>query len=78
MLGLLMNYSNINAESNVLIVENTKGLISAAVAEREVQYGLRVEFCQDSLKFNNEIMRQTFPHLGCVGKIGAVNSNLLI
>ena len=80
MLGLLMNYSNVNSESNVLIVENTRGLISGAVAEREPIYGLRVEFGSDSLKNNNEILRFTYPFLTsnhCL-KIGAINSNMLL
>ena len=80
MLGYLMNYSNVSSESNVLIVENTRGLITGAVAEREIKYGLRVEFGTDALKLNNEILRYTYPFITTKHnlKIGAINSNLLI
>ena len=43
-LALVLNLANISFESHVLLVENTKGLIQGALAERCVAYALRVEF----------------------------------
>lgn len=44
MLGYLLNLANLSAESRVLMVENTRGLLAGAVMERKINYCLRVEF----------------------------------
>ena len=55
MLGFMLQMANISSESKVLIVENTRGFISGVMMEKEVKYGLRVEFCTKTLKYFNDI-----------------------
>lgn len=43
-MGLLLNMANINSNSRVLLVDKTKGLLSGALIERDVQNVLKVEF----------------------------------
>lgn len=78
MLGLLLNMANVHAESQVLFVENTRGLIHAACATKKVKYGLRVEFGEGSLKINNEILDQVELSSSDNSTIGTVSANLLI
>lgn len=44
MLGYVLNYANLSYESRVLLVENTRGMMAGAVAERGINYCMRVEF----------------------------------
>ena len=46
-LALMINIANINYQSRVLIVENTKGFLCGALIEKAIAYGLRVDFSQD-------------------------------
>ena len=46
-LALLLNVANVSFQSRVLLVENTKGFLSGALAERAVAYALRVEFYEN-------------------------------
>lgn len=43
-LGLILHLANISFQSRVLLVENTRGFMSGALAERSVNTILRVEF----------------------------------
>ena len=56
MLGYILQMANISSESKVLIVENTRGFIPGVMMEKEVKYGLRVEFCTKALKYFNDIL----------------------
>lgn len=78
MLGLLLNMANIHAESQVLFVENTRGLIHSACVAKQVKYGLRVEFGEGSLKINNEILDYASLPSSGNAHIGTVSANLLI
>lgn len=44
MLGFILNHANINYDSRVLIVDNTKGLLLGALVEKKIRSGLKVEF----------------------------------
>lgn len=46
-LALLLNMANLSFQSNVLLVENTKGFLQGALVERAVAYALRVEFYEN-------------------------------
>jgi hypothetical protein len=48
--------ANVSSESKVLVVENTRGFIPGVLMEKYVKYGLRVEFCNRSIKYNTDIM----------------------
>lgn len=48
--------ANLNSQSKVIIVDNTRGFIPAVMMEKQVQYGLRVEFCTKSIKNNVDIL----------------------
>lgn len=78
MLGLLLNMANVHADSQVLFVENTRGLIHAACAAKQVKYGLRVEFGEGSLKINNEVLDYAEITSSANAHIGTVSANLLI
>ena len=78
MLGLLLNMANVHAQSEVLFVENTRGLIHSAIVAREAKYGLRVEFCEGSLKCNNEITHFADLPASMNLRVGTVSANLLI
>ena len=78
MLGYLINISNVNFNSNVLLVENTRGLMTGAVMEREPRYTLRVEFCHESLLINNEILAQFDFNSEPFTRLGSVHSKLLV
>lgn len=56
MMGYILNLSNVNSQSRVLLVEHTRGFMAGAVAEREPAYMLRVEFGNESIKCNNEVL----------------------
>ena len=51
-LALMLNLANINYQSRVLVVENTKGFLCGAIMEKAVGYCLRVDFSSDIVKFN--------------------------
>jgi len=58
-LGYILNMANLNFESRVLLVENTRGLLAGAVIERGINYCLMVEFNQDkSVKYRNDFLYQ--------------------
>ena len=42
-LALMLNMANVNAESRVLLIDKTKGLITGALIEKEVKEILHVE-----------------------------------
>jgi hypothetical protein len=42
--------ANVNCYSNVLLIDNTKGLISGALLEKEVASILKIEFGGEQLK----------------------------
>ena len=44
MLGYLLHYANVSAESRVMLVENTRGFLAGTLMERKAEYILRVEF----------------------------------
>lgn len=46
-LALMLNIANINYQSRVLIVENTKGFLCGVLIEKAIAYGLRVDFTSD-------------------------------
>ena len=78
MLGYMLQMANISAESKVLIVENTRGFIPAVMMEKQVKYGLRVEFCTKSLKYFNDIAIEMDMSTADHSRIGSINSSLLI
>ena len=78
MLGLLLNMANVHSESQVLFVENTRGLIHAACASKPVKYGLRVEFGEGSLKINSEVLDYAQLDATCHTHISSISANLLI
>jgi len=55
-LALMINMANINPMSRVLILENTKGLVTGAVIERCVAYALKVDLGTPSVKVQMEIL----------------------
>ena len=57
-LALLLNMANVSFESNVLLVDNTRGLLAGALIEKCASYILRVEFstCQN-LQCNTEFLQ---------------------
>ena len=55
-LGYLLTMANINSQSRVLIVENTRGFIPGVLMEKQIKYGLRVEFNTRFIKNNNDIL----------------------
>lgn len=77
-LGFLMNMSNVNSQSKVLLVESTKGFMTGAVAERFPAYLLRVEFGQESMKCNNEVLAQFDFNSEKMLRVGYVNAKLLV
>ena len=54
-LALMLQMSNINYNSRVLLVDNTKGLISGALLEKQVHEVLHVECAGNQIKMKNEI-----------------------
>ena len=38
MMGYILNIANINHDSRVLLVENTRGLVAGAILERGINY----------------------------------------
>ena len=42
-LALLLNMANVNVNSRVLLIDNTKGLISGALIERDVSSVIKIE-----------------------------------
>ena len=78
MLGLLLNMANVHSESQVLFVENTRGLIHTACVEKKVKYGLRVEFGEGSIKIMNEILDYAQCTADANARIGTVSANVLV
>jgi hypothetical protein len=77
MMGLLLNMANVCVESRVLIVENTRGLISGALLERGIEYGLRVEF-GSCIKINSEILNHYGHSATTCLKLGSISGKLLL
>lgn len=78
MLGFLMQMANISSESKVLMVENTRGFIPGVMIEKQVKYGLKVEFCTRSLKHVTDILVEMDHPSESHSRIGCINSNLLM
>jgi hypothetical protein len=57
-LGYLLTMGNVSSQSRVLLVENTRGFLAGVLMDKEVRYGLRVEFNSRSIKNNNEILSE--------------------
>ena len=77
-LGYLLQMANISSESKVLIVENTKGFIPGVLMERQIKYGLRVEFCNRSIKYNTDILHEMDVPPAWQSKVGAINANMIL
>lgn len=79
-LALMLHMANISAQSRVLLVENTKGLLAGALIERSVPHILRVNLGVDGgvLKGNNEILVQYNFGEGSVRKISQIASSILM
>ena len=81
MLGFMLNMSNVHSDSQVLLIEHTRGLITGAIMERQAKYCLRVEFGHDSIKINSEILHQFDyqhgPHMSIMS-IGNIHGKLLV
>ena len=69
-LALMLNVANINYQSRVLVVENTKGFLCGAVMEKAVGYCLRVDFSQDIVKFDQ--------NNGTLSTVGMIKPNVQI
>ena len=78
MMGYKLNLSNVNADSRVLLVENTKGLMTGALMEREPKYILRVEFGHEAIKVNNEILFQFDHSTDAHTSVASIHGKLLI
>jgi tRNA (adenine-N(1)-)-methyltransferase non-catalytic subunit len=78
MLGFMMQMANISSESKVLMVENTRGFLPGVMIEKQIKYGLRVEFCTRSLKHVTDILVEMDHPASSHSKIGCINSNLLM
>ena len=78
MLGYMLNIGNINFNSQVLLVENTRGLVTGAVMEREPRYTLRVEFGHESLLINNELLAQFDYSSEPFTRLGSVHGKILV
>jgi len=78
MLGYILNMSNINAESRVLLVEHTRGMLTGAIIEKEPKYVMRVEFGHESIKINSEILHQFDYDPSFHSRVGSVHGKLLI
>ena len=77
MLGYILNLSNVNTDSQVLLVEHTRGLMTGAVLERRAKYVLRVEFGHDSIKINSEILNQFDLPTAYFTSVGSIHGKLL-
>ena len=78
MMGFMLNNCNVNSDSKVLLVENTKGLMTGAIVERQPNYVLRVEFSSDSMRCNNEILDQfDYPTEDMI-TVGYIHGKLLV
>ena len=78
MLGFMLNMSNVHSDSQVLLIEHTRGLITGAIMERQAKYCLRVEFGHDSIKINSEILHQFDYQHGPHMSIGNIHGKLLV
>ena len=78
MMGYILNMSNVNSQSRVLLVEHTRGFMAGAVAEREPAYTLRVEFGTESIKCSNEVLDQFDFTPGLMMKMGYINGKMLV
>jgi tRNA (adenine-N(1)-)-methyltransferase non-catalytic subunit len=78
MLGYMLQMANISSESKVLMVENTRGFIPGVMIEKQIKYGLRVEFCTKSIKYFQDILLEMDHPPSAHSKIGSINSNLLM
>lgn len=55
-LALILNMANINCNSRVLLVENTRGFLTGALVEKRVASILKVEFGAEPLKMRMDIL----------------------
>ena len=73
-LGLLLTMANVNANSRVLFVENTKGFIAGCLVEKRVDYALRVEFNAGvSLKVPTDVLQMFNFDRFSLRRIGSVH-----
>jgi len=76
-LALIINMANINPMSRVLILENTKGLVTGAVIERCVAYALKVDVGSPSVKVSSEILGNfNFGHES-LKRLGFIHSDIM-
>ena len=76
MLGYILNMSNVNADSQVLMVEHTRGMVAGALMERGPKYIQRVEYSHSSIKINSEILEQFDLPGSDFLRLGSVHGNL--
>lgn len=55
-LALLLNMANVNCYSKVLLVDSTKGFLSGALLEKQVDSVLKIEVGGEQLKLQIEIL----------------------
>ena len=53
-LALMLNVANINYQSRVLVVENTKGFLCGVLIEKAIAYGLRIDFTSDIVNLQDK------------------------
>ena len=79
MLGYILNIANLNYESRVLLVDNTRGLVAGAVLERGVSYCQNVEFNLDqTIKYKMDHLVQMDITSNQHKPLATISANLLI
>mgnify|MGYP003904410155 CR=1 FL=1 len=79
MLGYILNMANLNHESRVLLVDNTRGLVAGAVLGRGVTACQIVEFHQDqTIKYKMEHFLQMDITANQHKPLSTISSHLLI
>ena len=66
----MLNVANINYQSRVLIIENTKGFLCGVLIEKAIAYGLRVDFTPDIVNLEEK--------QGPLRTVGAIKPNVQI
>ena len=78
-MGYMLNLANLNYDSRVLIVDNTRGLLTGGVLERGVNYCQQVEFNQDqTIKYKAEHLLQMDLGSAEIKALSVIASQLLI
>lgn len=79
MLGYILNIANLNYESRVMLVDNTRGLMAGAVLERGVNHCQIVEFQQDqTIKYKMDHLIQMDISSNAHKPLSTISSHLLI